>query len=207
MTAQPVKDEVAPARGNFWNLWLGIGTLAFTFVSVVFWFPNDIGSGFLQKSLTGKVIPGDAFFPVLLMGLMAPLGVLLIVTYFRAGRSAPGEKVGRISLDNLTYLLRAAVILVLGILLMNWTGPALVWLTNCLGMTDLSGYRAVSGSFPFDVSGFFVGGTLITCGFIHTTRHELTLRHVLIAMLSTVALIVLFDGLLTNVQLPPNADF
>ena len=156
MTAKPVNTEAAPARGSFWNLWLGIATLAFAAISILIWFPNDIGSGFLHKSLTGKTIPGDAFFPTLLVALMVPLGVMLIVTHLRAGRGSSGELVGRIGLDNLLFMLRALVLVAVGLALMNWTGPALVWLTNSLGLTELSGYRAVSGTFPFDVAGFFV---------------------------------------------------
>ncbi|WP_417692762.1 hypothetical protein [Roseibium sp.] len=207
MTGTPVNNGAAPERGGFWNLWLGLGTLIFAAVSVMVWFPQDIGSGFLKKSLTGQTVPGDAFFPILLMALMVPLGVILVFTHFRARSGSGGEQVGDIGLQNLAFLLRAITLVGLGLLAMNWTGPALVWCTNAIGLTELSGYRAVSGTFPFDVSGFFVGGTFLTCGFIHTTRHTLRPRDVLIAAVSTAVLILLFDVLLTNVQLPPNADF
>ncbi|MBO0345729.1 hypothetical protein J0X15_10910 [Roseibium sp. CAU 1637] len=207
MTGTPVDNEAAPERGGFWNLWLGVGTLVFALVSVTLWFPQDIGSGFLKKSLTGQTVPGDAFFPVLLMALMVPLAVMLVFTHFRSRSGSSGEPVGDIGLGNLAFLLRAMLLVGLALLAMNWTGPALVWCTNAAGLTELSGYRAVSGTFPFDVSGFFVGGTLLTCGFIHTTRHTLRLRDVVIAAVSTAALILVFDVLLINVQLPPNADF
>jgi hypothetical protein len=206
MTEDTRDNGAAPQRGGRWNLWLGIGTLSFTALCLTIWFPRDIGSGFLQKNLTGRTVPGDAFFPVLLVGLMAPLAALLIFSQLRGGATRGGEPVGRIGAENLAFLFRAIILTALSLLAMTWAGPALVWLTNTLGLTDYSGYRAVSGTFPFDVSGFFVGATLLTCGYIHTTRHRLRLRDVLVSLTAAATLILLFDGLIDNVQLPPNAD-
>lgn len=206
MSERPVETDAAPQRGGRWNLWLGLGTLVFAAVCLLIWFPRDIGSGFLQTNLTGRLVPGDAFFPILLVGLMVPLALLLVFSQLRGGTARGGEAVGDISGANLLYLLRAILFVTISLLVMNWTGPALVWLTNTLGLTEVSGYRAVSGTFPFRASGFFVGGTLLTSGFIHTTRHSLRPRDVLVAALTTAFLILIFDGLLDNVQLPPNAD-
>ncbi|MBR9880943.1 MAG: hypothetical protein GYB17_15760 [Gammaproteobacteria bacterium] len=203
--------QAAPIRGGRWNLWLGIGLLGFCLLCVTLWFPRDIGSGFLEQNLTGRTVPGDAFFPVLLVGLIALLASLLILSELRHGarRSHPpsaGEAVGRISPDNLAFLLRAIIVTAVSLLAMNATGPLLVTLTNAVGLTDYSGYRAASGTFPFDISGFFVGATLLTCGYIHTTRHRLRGWDVLVALAAAGALVLLFDGLIDNVQLPPNAD-
>ena len=96
------------------------------------WFPRDIGSGFLQTNLTGRTVPGDSFFPILLMGLMVPLAALLILSQLGARRGSDGEEVGRISLGNLGFLGRALLLTAASLLVMNWTGPALVALTWCL---------------------------------------------------------------------------
>ncbi|NDV51625.1 tripartite tricarboxylate transporter TctB family protein [Salipiger sp. PrR003] len=206
MTGRPGKTAARPAPAGRWNLWIGLGTLAFVMLCLLVWFPRDIGSGFRQTNLTGRTVPGDSFFPILLVGLMVPLAALLILSQLGARRGSDGEEVGRISLGNLGFLGRALLLTAASLLVMNWTGPALVALTNALRLTDFSGYRAASASFPFDVSGFFVGGTLMTCGFIRTTCHRLRTRHVLIAAATVAVMILIFDGLLDNIQLPPNAD-
>lgn len=206
MIAHPSETDTASRKEGRWNLWFGLGTLAFAALCLMVWFPQDIASGFLQVNLTGRTVPGDAFFPVLLVGLMIPLALLLILSQLRGGAARAGETVGRIGAGNLTYLARAIVLTAVSLFVMSWTGPMLVWLTNASGLTAYSGYRAVSGTFPYDVSGFFAGGTLLSAGFIHTTRHALRPRDVLIAALSTALLVLIFDGLLENIQLPPNAD-
>lgn len=205
MTPRPSETAIAPREGR-WNLWFGLGTLVFAGLCLTVWFPRDIGSGFLQQNLTGRTVPGDAFFPVLLVGLMIPLALLLVLSQLRGGTPRGGEAVGRVSADNLLFLLRATLLVAAGLAVISWTGPLLVWLTNLAGLTAHSGYRAVSATFPYDVSGFFVGGTLLSAGFIHTARHTLRPRDVLIAALTTALLILIFDGLLENIQLPPNAD-
>lgn len=206
MTTRPLETGAAPLNGGRWNLWFGLGTLVFAVLCLSLWFPRDIGSGFLQSNLTGRTVPGDAFFPVLLVSLMIPLALLLFVSQLRGGAAQGGEAVGRITADNLKFLARAILLTSTSLVVVSWTGPILVWLTNLTGLTAYSGYRAVSATFPYDVSGFFAGGTLLSAGFIHTTRHELRRRDLLISALSTALLILIFDGLLENIQLPPNAD-
>lgn len=193
-------------RNSRWNLGLGVGTLAFVALCLFVWFPHDISSGFLQQSLTGRTVPGDSFFPVLLTGLMVPLAVLLIVAQIGTRRTGGGEIVGHIGAGNLRFLAEIAILTCAGLLVMNLTGPALVRITNAVGLSEASGYRAVSATFPFDVAGFFVGGTLLTSGYTWLTRHGLRWRDVLIAAATTAVLIGLFDGLLNDIQLPPNAD-
>ncbi|MEX1234173.1 MAG: tripartite tricarboxylate transporter TctB family protein [Roseovarius sp.] len=205
MTRGPEKTaEDAPGTAR-WNLWLGIGTLVFVAVCLLVWFPVDIGSGFLEQNLTGRTVPGDSFFPILLVGLMVPLALLLIASDIGTSK-AGGETVGKIAPRNLLFIARIAALIAACLLVTGWTGPLLVWLTNTAGLTDHSGYRAVSATFPYDVSGFFVGATLLTCGLIHTARHKLGWRDVVIGAATAIVLIVIFDGLLNNIQLPPNAD-
>ncbi len=206
MTEAPGETTPAQGQGGRWNLWLGLGVLVFVVLCLAVWFPRDIGSGFLQKNLTGRTVPGDAFFPVLLVGLMVPLAVLLVVSQLRPRPGASGEAVGHIGAGNLGFLVQVVALTGLSIAVMNLTGPALVWATNLAGLTDFSGYRAASATFPFDVSGFVAGGFLMTCGFIRITCHRLSLRHALVALGVVLALVAVFDGLLDNVHLPPNAD-
>uniref|UniRef100_A0A2A3JZN8 Tripartite tricarboxylate transporter TctB family protein n=1 Tax=Alloyangia mangrovi TaxID=1779329 RepID=A0A2A3JZN8_9RHOB len=210
MSRRPEETAAAPAPvpvpAGRWNLWIGLGTLAFVALCLLAWFPRDIGSGFLQTNLTGRTVPGDSFFPILLVGLMVPLAALLILSQLGTARGADGEEVGSLGPANLGFLGRSLLLTAVSLLVMNWTGPALVWLTNALGLTAFSGYRAASASFPFDVSGFLVGGTLLTCGFIRITCHRLRMSDVLVAAATVAVMILIFDGLLENIQLPPNAD-
>jgi hypothetical protein len=205
MTSRPAEAS-SERTGGRWNLWFGLVVLGFAALCLTVWFPRDIGSGFLQENLTGRVVPGDAFFPVILVLLMVPLAILLIFSQLRGGTARGGEPVGGIGLANLAFLARAALVTILSLLVMNWAGPALVGITNAVGLTEASGYRALSGTFPFNVAGFFLGATLLTCAFLYITRHELRPRDGLIAASTAALLILLFAGLLDNVQLPPNAD-
>tara|TARA_R110002110_G_scaffold384603_4_gene596240 strand:+ start:5555 stop:6181 length:627 start_codon:yes stop_codon:yes gene_type:complete len=207
MTNSPAENTLGQT-GGLWNLWFGLAVLGFVVLCLALWFPRDIGSGFLQKNLTGRTVPGDAFFPVILVLLMVPLAGLLVFSQLRGGTARGGEQVGRIGLNNLLFLGRAGLVTALSLLVMNQAGPVIVWATNAAGLTDASGYRALSGTFPFNVMGFFVGGTLLTCAFLFITRHELRVRvrDVLIAVEAAASLILIFAGLLDNVQLPPNAD-
>lgn len=199
-------EKASGQTGGRWNLWFGLAVLGFVVLCLTLWFPRDIGSGFLQKNLTGRTVPGDAFFPVILVLLMVPLAALLVFSQFRGGTARGGEPVGRIGLGNLSFLGRAGLVTLLSLLVINHSGAAVVWITNATGLTAASGYRALSGTFPFNVVGFFVGGTLLTCAFLFITRHELRARDVLISAATAASLIFIFAGLLDNVQLPPNAD-
>lgn len=206
MTDRPVETDLDWQGGGRWNLWFGLAVLAFAALCTLVWFPRDIGSGFMQTNLTGRTVPGDAFFPIILVALMVPLACLLIFSQLRDGTARGGEPIGRIGLWNIVFLARVTLLTFLSLLVMNWAGPALVWVTNAVGLTEASGYRTLSATFPFNVAGFFLGGTMMTCAYLHVTRHELRPRDVVVATLSTALLILLFAGLLDNVQLPPNAD-
>lgn len=205
MTRRP-EDTPHGTTGGRWNLWFAGTVLGFATLCLTVWFPRDIGSGFLQENLTGRTVPGDAFFPVILVLLMVPLAVLLIFSQLRGGTGRGGEPVGSIGLANLAFLARAVLVTVFTLVVMNRAGPVLVWITNTVGLTEASGYRALSGTFPFNVAGFFLGATLLTCAFLYITRHELRPRDGIIAASTAALLILLFAGLLDNVQLPPNAD-
>ena len=189
-----------------WNLWIGAGTLIFCVVSLTIWFPNDIRGGIIEKTISGRIAPGDSFFPVILVGLMIPLGLLLLVSHFRNGKDGGGEFVGEIQQGNIFFLLQFLLITVIGLFLMSYTGPALVWGWNGLGLGDISSYRSVSTTFPVNVAGFFFGGMVITCGFIVMTRHHLRRIDFLICLLTVLFLILVFNGLLEDVSLPPNRN-
>ncbi|SFF01980.1 hypothetical protein SAMN04488523_11525 [Sulfitobacter brevis] len=206
MSDAPEEITSSSHQNGRWNLWVGFGTLAFAALCLLVWFPRDIGSGFMQQNLTGRTVPGDSFFPILLVALMVPLAALLILSQLRAKRGTGGELVGHISLENLAFLGRCLILTGASLLVMNIVGPSLIWLTNMTGLTTLSGYRAASASFPFDVSGYFFGATLLTCGLIRITRHRLRPSDLLIGAATAAVLILIFDGLLNNIQLPPNAD-
>ncbi|GAW37290.1 hypothetical protein RA2_04367 [Roseovarius sp. A-2] len=201
-----MENDAREGQGGSWNLWLGLVVLGFVALCLTVWFPQDIGSGFMQKNLTGRTVPGDAFFPVLLVGLMVPLAILLIFSQLRPRPGASGEPVGHVGADNLVFLILVILLTGMSIMLMNLTGPAVVWLTNKAGLTAFSGYRAASATFPFNVSGFVVGGFLLICGFIRLTCRRLSLLHVLVALGVVLMLVLVFDILLENVHLPPNAD-
>ncbi|WP_226576006.1 hypothetical protein [Acuticoccus sediminis] len=205
------QDEAADLpdvrRARAWNTWIGIALLVLAAVCLLVWFPRDIGSGFVARSISGRIMPADAFFPTILVSLMVPLALLLILTAQRRGpRAAGGEPVGRITAANALFLLQCAVLIGASLAVMTVVGPLLVRLHNALAGTPISGYRAVSATFPYDVSGFFLGGTLMAVCFIALARRTLRWRDVAVAAASVAGMILIFDLLLGNILLPPNGD-
>ncbi|MCC4239468.1 hypothetical protein [Thalassospira povalilytica] len=196
----------APEKKARWNLWLGVGTLVFCVLCFTFWFPNDIRGGIIERTISGRIAPGDSFFPVILAGLMMPLGLLLTLGHFRRGPDNAGEPTGEITGANIFFLVQFLLLTFVGLFFMSNTGPALVWAWNGLGLGVISSYRAVSTTFPINVAGFFLGGMVITCGFVFMTRHRLRWRDVLICLLTVLFLILVFNGLLEDVSLPPNRN-
>ncbi len=196
----------APVKKARWNLWLGVGTLVFGVLCFTVWFPNDIRGGIIERTISGRIAPGDSFFPVILVGLMMPLGLLLTLSHFRHSETSIGEPAGEITGANIFFLVRFLLLTFIGLFFMSNTGPALVWAWNGLGFGEISSYRAVSTTFPINVSGFFLGGMVITCGFVFMTRHCLRWRDALICLLTVLFLILVFNGLLEDVSLPPNRN-
>ena len=75
-----------------------------------------------------------------------------------------------------------------------------------MGWTDAQ-YRHLTDTPPYKYIGYVTGGLVMSLTLIGWTEGRLR-RSAVIAVISVlVVAIVVFDGLLTNVLLPPNAEF
>lgn len=181
----------------------GFALTAFCLLALLVWFPNDIRGGFVEQSPAGKPAPGDSFFPILLTGTMLVLGLVQVLRALAGRAGAPG---GRIERANLVFLVRFLALVVAGLAVMAWTGPAAVWALGAAGLIEPAPYRAYADTAPIKHLGFVAGAVLISVVLIAWAEGGLRPRAPLAALLTVLALIVVFDLLLRNVPIPPNGD-
>ena len=89
---------------------------------------------------------------------------------------------------------------------MYWLGPLTVAALNTFGWLDAS-YRALSDTAPYKFIGYVVGGFVMTITLIAWTEGRIRWASVLSVLITLTVAILIFDLLLKNVLLPPNADY
>jgi len=188
---------------DYWQRGFGLVMMLGAILALVVWFPNDIRGGFIETNQVGTAAPGDAFFPVMLAILILILSVGLLVSSFVGG--AGHIPLGHLSASNLVFIGQMIVAIAIGLSLMIWLGPFVVFAQNSLTGSDAT-YRALSDTAPYKYIGFAGGGLFICLALIRYAAGSVSWRSILVALLAVCALILILDGLLTNVQLPPNAD-
>lgn len=205
----PVRsDPGQPAADIRWDVGFSATLAAFAAVALFVWFPRDIAGGFIVRNAVGKIGPGDAFFPVLLASAILILSLLdLALNGVRSARNVPpASTVGRLTFGNLVFLVRFHAAVLAGLIVMFWLGPALVAVQNELTGGALQ-YRQLADAVPYKYVGFVAGGLIVTLPTIAWAERRWSVRSALIALFVVVMMIVVFDVLLKNVQLPPNADY
>jgi len=190
-----------------WSIGFGAVMLTASLLTLVVWIPNDIVGGFIDTGLTGKPEPGDAFFPMLLAGTLLILSAvqLLSAAMNRAVRD-PDSGIGKISPENLKFLFVFYAIVLGGLTVMYWLGPLTVKALRITGVIDFT-YRQLVDTPPYKYLGYLVGGFLMTAGLIFRAEGKLRRRAILAVVIVLTLSVLIFDVLLNNVQLPPNADF
>jgi len=191
-----------------WNLGFGVVLCVLSLLALFVWFPRDIIGSFIETNQVGKVGPGDAFFPVLLasaiFGLSAVYSVITFVRSRRGSNQIPTS--GRITAANLGFLVRFHLIAVASLLVMYALGPIVISAANAFLGTELQ-YKALVDTVPYKYIGFVIGGLLLTVPLIAWSEGGIRWRSVAIVIATIVALILIFDVFLNNVQLPPNANY
>ena len=196
--------EHRQATRDPWDIGFGVVVLAFAMLSLFVWFPNDIKGGVIVINQIGKPEPGDAFFPVILASLIGLLGLgQLTIALFRPQARAQG---GRLTLENGVFLAGFCVILGIGLALMYWFGPAVVSVLHALGLNEHT-YRQLTDTVPYKYLGYVAGGLVMTTLMVVRAEGMVRMRALLTVVLVVVFLVFVIDGLLYNVQLPPNADY
>ncbi len=189
-----------------WDLGFGVVILVAALAALFVWFPNDINGGFMQVSAIGRREPGDAFFPIILALLLAGLGAIQIA-FSLLGRTlrTDGQR-PRVTGANLFFMARFLGVVGVGLLVMYWLGPLTVGLLNALGLLDGT-YRQFTDTAPYKYIGYVVGGFAMTVALIVWTEGEVRRAGLITVALILGGSILIFDGLLTNVLLPPNSEF
>ncbi|MDA7948369.1 MAG: hypothetical protein MPJ78_12950 [Hyphomicrobiaceae bacterium] len=204
MGGKTQKTEAAP---DPWDIGFGAALFVFALVALFIWFPNDIRGGFVETDHAGKIEPGDAFFPVLLACAILALSAthVLKVLLLQRHTGEDGAHAG-LSRDDLMFLVLFNLVVVCGLAAMYWLGPLAVSIANAISGNELT-YRQMVDTFPYKYIGYGVGGFIMTASLIAWAEAGLRWQAI-VAVMSVIAVsIVVFDILLINVQLPPNADY
>lgn len=191
-----------------WNIGFGVVTLAAALLALFVWFPLDIKGGFIQTNLTGNLEPGDAFFPILLAAALVALSLVQIsAALFNRQSSSAGQpdETGRLSARNLMFLARFFAILAAGLAIMFWFGPLVTTGLGAMGLIDQS-YRQLVDTVPYKYLGYLIGGFAMTATLVWWTEGRLRPRAVYTVIAVLAACVLIFDILLDNILLPPNAD-
>lgn len=196
--------DCRPTARDPWDIGFGAVVLLAALISLLVWFPNDIKGGIIEINATGKPEPGDALFPVILAVLLMILGAgQLIFALFGNKQQAPS---GRLTSANLKFLVGLYAIVACGLAIMYWLGPLVAEVLRAAGVIE-HGYRQLTDTVPIKYLGYVTGGGLMTVGLIIRAEGTVRPRAVIVVLAVLVVLIILLDGLLYNVQLPPNADY
>ncbi|MEM6974157.1 MAG: hypothetical protein AAF577_15265 [Pseudomonadota bacterium] len=187
-----------------WDIGFGAVMLAGALLALFVWFPSDIRTGFIFTNAIGRVEPGDAFFPVLLASVLAALGAVQILIALTR-RGPPGAP-RRLTGANLRFLAELLGIVLAGLVVIYWLGPIVVAALGALGVLE-GGYRLYTDTAPYKYLGFLAGGLGMTLALIWRTEGGLRRASLLSVVLVLLASILIFDVLLKNVLLPPNAEF
>jgi len=189
-----------------WNLALGFACIAFALIAIFIWIPHDITSGVIVHE-RGQTNVGDAMAPTVWSYAMGALGLLLLLTSWRSDRAANGGVVAGpgVTTANMRFLAILIAILVLSMVLLRYTGPVLVALLHSLG-ANVTDYRSLRDTIPWKYLGFVTGGTTVVAGLFAMIEGKLTLRQVLIALISVIAIALVIDLPFKHLPLPPNNE-
>ena len=200
-------DPLDSHRRFKWNIGFSITLFVFALLALFVWFPRDITGGFVEVKHVGKIGPGDAFFPVLLACAILALSLIdLITVLVRSARGNHPGDMGELTFANILFLARFHVAVLLGLLVMYVLGPTVVAVQNIL-TGEISQYRQLVDTVPYKYIGFVAGALLMVLPTIAWAEGRWSVRAVLIVLLVVLVMIVAFDVMLKNVQLPPNADY
>lgn len=200
-------DKHVKAAPDPWDIGFGAVVLAGALLALFVWFPADIRGGFFHTNAVGRREPGDAFFPIILASTLAVLSAIqLVLAVLRPRPQTDDAPQARLTTHNLKFLATFLAFTGAGLAIMYWLGPLTVSAMQALGLTEAD-YRNLTDTAPYKYLGYVVGGFLMTVGLIVWSEGRVR-RGALITVVAVLATaIVVFDVVLNNVLLPPNAEF
>lgn len=200
-----------------WNLGLALFCIAFAAFALIYWIPNDIETGVIEKERREWVI-GDGMGPFFLSVCMIILSVIMGFGSLRillSGESpqdvgprkeiALGDVDGGLSAGNFSFLFRVLAIVIASMLLINWVGPLTAMGLKAIGH-DVGTYRELVATVPYKYLGFIAGGFVMVFGLISMIIGRMSMAGFLTAVCTIAALIVLYDVPFDQLLLPPNGD-
>jgi hypothetical protein len=177
--------------------------LVFALFVALLWVPLDSETPAIY-TFRRRTNIGDAFLPLVAAVGMAIFAVIHVILSWRRAQG-DGSDVPVDSLS-LLYLLIFFGIMAVSLGLMFWSGPLLVALFFGSG-EGIPTYREMRGSVPWKYIGFVLGGTVMVFGLMTLVEGRMRWNRLMIAVLSVVILILIFDVPFDTILLPPNGDF
>ncbi len=180
------------------NLWIGLIFVALSCVAAFVWIPLDTQTGLIEK-VRGRQIIGDALAPTIAAGFLLLGGLLLVL----AERDSPNQPT--LTSQHLSFITRIFAIIIIGMLIMRYTGPAISEIINLFRDEPIA-YRMLRATPGWRHVGFVAGGIVIVAGLISTVEGRITRRAFLTALAAVIAIIAVFDLPFEDLLLPPNGD-
>ena len=180
------------------NVLVGVGAIGFSCLVLFVWTPLDVTSGAFLEARRQHLI-GDSFAP-LVAGALIGLSGIMLVTF---ERKAPSK--GTLSPAEIRFVAGIIAILALGLLAMSCTGPILLSIANWITGQELE-YRLLRDEAPWKYIGYFTGGTIIVGGLMAKVHRQITIKYLIVGVISALVIAALLDLPFDDLLLPPNGD-
>lgn len=180
------------------NLLIGLVFLAVSLLVALVWVPLDTDTGLVEK-VRGRKTIGDALAPTIACGFLFLGGLLLVVME----RNALVQQM--MTRAQLGFIARLLGVIVFGILVMRYAGPALAELVNQFRAEPIE-YRLLRATPGWKHVGFVLGGMIVVSGMIAIVEHKFTRNALLTALIAVLFMIAVFDLPFEDLLLPPNGD-
>ena len=188
-----------------WTIGVALFFIGASLVTLFVWIPADIETGVIETFRRRTTI-GDAMAPTLAAAAVLVISLIMgIGAVLRARKNARPPESGP-DRRGLAFLSLIGIPMVLGLVLMVYTGPLVVEAVNALG-GEIGTYRQLKATFPYKYLGYLIGGFVMCFGVIRVVENKVTQSAVWVSGLAVLALILLYDLPFDNILLPPNGDF
>lgn len=171
---------------------LAVILLAFAAALLLFWLPADTDTG-LYEIKRGKFTIGDALAPAFAGTVMAVAGLLLL--FGPRSHDAP-----KLDTEHVKFLSAMIAIVLAGMALMRWAGPAAAML-----FSD-DDYRLLRDTVPWKHLGFASGGFVVVAGASSVVEGRFSRNAALAGITAVLLVIALYDLPFDDLLLPPNGD-
>lgn len=180
------------------NLVIGLFFMALGCLAALVWIPLDSQTGLIQTA-RGRQSIGDALAPTVACGFLVLGGALSVLTE----RGAPSQP--KLTAPHVILISRLLGVIVCGVLIMRYAGPALAELANPFREEPIA-YRVLRASAGWRHVGFALGGIVIVAGLIAMIERKLSRHGLIAALLAVLVIIAIFDLPFEDLLLPPNGD-